>query len=219
MLALTLLVLIFIQCNFLISEAALGFDTYPSVSTAKFNCLKNAGHSFFIARIYRSLGQVDDIGIQNILTARAAGFSDVDGYIFPCFSTQCYNISATQQVNAALNGLRSKNATVGRIWLDIEIFAWPKNQTTNQAWILEMANAVLNAGYSLGIYTNIQHWKSIVGLDWAGVSSYPLWWPKYNDVQDLTTGWVDFGGWKAPTIHQLTGTSNQCGIGFDKNFK
>uniref|UniRef100_A0A914YG92 Lysozyme n=1 Tax=Panagrolaimus superbus TaxID=310955 RepID=A0A914YG92_9BILA len=209
-------VLIFIHC-FHFEEAALGFDAIPVLTTAELNCLKKDGNSFFIARIYRSLGKVDTVGIKNIVTARSAGFTDVDGYLFPCLSAKCP--SAATQVTDAVNGLKAQGATIGMFWLDIEIFAWPADKVSNQKFVLELANTASNLGYKVGIYTNPQHWKSIVGIDWTGVSQYPLWWPRYNNAQDLTTGWVAFGGWSTPNIHQFNGDSTECGIGLDKSFK
>uniref|UniRef100_A0AC34QA27 Lysozyme n=1 Tax=Panagrolaimus sp. JU765 TaxID=591449 RepID=A0AC34QA27_9BILA len=199
------------------SEAALGFDAINTISSATFTCLKNAGHSFFVGRVSRSNGKVDTQGIQNIITARKAGFSDVDGYIFPCLSSSCP--SAASQVTSAINALKNAGATIGKLWLDVEILSWPSSHTSNRAFIESMANTAVGLGYSVGIYSNYNNWQSIVGADYTGVSKYPLWWARYNGVADLSTGWSAFGGWSKPTIHQYAGDTTQCSLGLDKNFK
>ena len=147
----------------------------------------------------------------------SAGFSDVDGYIFPCLSSSCP--SAAKQVTDAINGLKAQGATIGRLWLDVEILSWPSSLTSNQKFITDMANTATSMGVQVGVYSNPNNWKAIVGLDWTGVSQYPLWWARYNNAQDLTTGWSAFGGWSAPTIHQYIGDVIESGIRVDKNFK
>uniref|UniRef100_A0A914QRA8 Uncharacterized protein n=1 Tax=Panagrolaimus davidi TaxID=227884 RepID=A0A914QRA8_9BILA len=123
------------------------------------------------------------------------------------------------QVKDAIAGLKAKNATIGMLWLDIEIFAWPSDKISNQKFVLELANSASSFGYKVGIYTNPNHWTSIVGIDWTGVSQYPLWWPNYNNAHDLTTHWKPFGGWEKPNIHQFNGDSKDCGVTLDRSFK
>ena len=82
-----------------------------------------------------------------------------------------------------------------------------------------MAETATSLGVSVGIYSNYNNWQTIVGANWDGVSQYPLWWARYNGALDLTTGWTAFGGWSAPTIHQYSGDTTQCGLDIDKNFK
>ncbi|KAE9549598.1 hypothetical protein FO519_007194 [Halicephalobus sp. NKZ332] len=189
------------------SEAAIGFDAIGSISTSTFTCLANAGHSFFVSRVYRSNGKIDTDGVQNIITARKAGFSDVDAYIFPCLSSSCP--SAAQQVTDALNAINKAGATIGRLWLDVEILSWPSSTSSNQQFVLSMAQTAANMGASVGIYSNYNNWQSIVGANWNGVSQYPLWWARYNGATDLSTGWSAFGGWSSPTIHQYAGDTTQ----------
>jgi hypothetical protein len=64
---LTLVLLILIHC----SNAKIGFDGIASMSSNDFKCLSNHGYSFFIARAWKSYGNYDEIGIQNIKNARA----------------------------------------------------------------------------------------------------------------------------------------------------
>lgn len=35
-------------------------------------------------------------------------------------------------------------------------------------------------GVKVGVYTNLNNWKEIVGLDFSGLSKYPLWYAHYD---------------------------------------
>lgn len=54
-----------------------------SASFNNFSCVKNAGYSFAIVRGYKSFGEVDSVGHQNLKNAKAAGLIG-DAYFFPC---------------------------------------------------------------------------------------------------------------------------------------
>uniref|UniRef100_A0A914ZAL9 Lysozyme n=1 Tax=Panagrolaimus superbus TaxID=310955 RepID=A0A914ZAL9_9BILA len=100
-----------------LSEGSLGWDGIQAVDVAGFKCLAENGFSFYIARVWRSIGSADPTGIQNIKNARKAGWKYVDGYIFPCFKKSCG--SAKYQ-------------------MDIEIQEWPADKSANQAFITDM---------------------------------------------------------------------------------
>uniref|UniRef100_A0A914CID3 Lysozyme n=1 Tax=Acrobeloides nanus TaxID=290746 RepID=A0A914CID3_9BILA len=197
------------------SYATLGFDAISTLTSSTFQCLGSNGYSFFIARVGRSNGQVDTVGVQNIKNARSAGWTNVDAYIFPC-TASC--ASASNQVQNAINAIKNAGTTVGTIWLDIEILSWPSNTATNRQFITDMVNTVQNNGYRVGIYTNANNWNTIVGA-WTGTSSLPLWWAKYDGQQNFGS-FSPFGGWSAPTIKQYEGDVNgPCGVSLDQNWR
>ncbi|KAE9546251.1 hypothetical protein FO519_010537, partial [Halicephalobus sp. NKZ332] len=185
------------------------------VSESGFKCLWDHSYRFFVARVYRSTGAYDTTGIQNIKNARAAGWKDVDGYIFPCLSSSCP--SAKTQVANTVNELHAKGAQFGMIWLDIEKLAWPADHNHNRQFITDMMQELDALKVNYGIYTNNYMWGSIVG-DWSGGSHRPLWWADYNGHQDYS-GFKAFGGWSKPSIHQYSGSVNgPCGVNMDQNW-
>uniref|UniRef100_A0AC34RKQ5 Uncharacterized protein n=1 Tax=Panagrolaimus sp. JU765 TaxID=591449 RepID=A0AC34RKQ5_9BILA len=82
-----------------------------------------------------------------------------------------------------------------------------------------MANAAFGFGWDVGIYTNYNHWQTIVGADFDLLSDYPLWWARYNGAADLVSGWSPFAGWDNPTMHQYTQNSVVCNLKLDKSYK
>jgi hypothetical protein len=69
-----------------------GIDVSTPVSVADFQCLKKTGgKEFVIVRVWRNrapAGQVDQNAVSTMENAWAAGMSQVDGYIFPRFTSQ-----------------------------------------------------------------------------------------------------------------------------------
>jgi len=170
-----------------------------------------------MARVYHSNGHVDTEGFQNIKNARAAGWTDVGGYLFPCLSTNCG--SGASQVQAVYDGLRSSGAQINTLWLDIETYHWPSNQASNQAFIQDMVNKAKSLGMNVGIYTSSPSWTPIVGANYHAQSSLPLWWPRYDGHQNFQN-FASFGGWTSAQIHQFSGDFHgPCGVSMDQNFR
>ncbi|CAJ0577101.1 unnamed protein product, partial [Mesorhabditis spiculigera] len=193
----------------------LGWDGIQAVTVSGFECLKKNGYEFLIARVGRSNQLIDEVGIQNIINARKAGWTDVDGYIYPCTSSSCS--SGAVQVEKVINELKAKGAKVGRLWMDIE-GTWPKDTKHNQEFIEGMLTQATKMGVEVGMYAAHYDYPEITG-NWAGAAKYPLWWANYNGQANLDH-FVAFGGWSKPTIHQYKGTTaGPCGVSMDLNYK
>ncbi|CAJ0609728.1 unnamed protein product [Cylicocyclus nassatus] len=208
--------LILLTVTFGISFAATGFDASASLTTEQFKCMKSHGYSFFIGRVHQSTGAVDSHGIQNLKNAKAAGITNVDGYIFPCTTSSC--ASPASQVQSTVNALKSAGASVGMLWLDIEIYHWPADHTKNREFIEAMGKELTASGHNWGVYSSYNNWQSIVGLDYTGLSHKQLWWATYNNEANFNN-FKAFGGWTKPNIHQYQGDAKgPCGFSIDNNY-
>jgi len=113
-----------------------------------------------------------------------------------------------------INAISGQN--YGTIWLDIEIYQW-NDQGSNQQFITSMINAGQSAGATLGIYTSLNNWSQIVGADWSGASSLPLWYAHYDNNPSFGD-FSPFGGWNTPAIKQYQGDDSSCGISIDDDW-
>ncbi|GMS91285.1 hypothetical protein PENTCL1PPCAC_13460, partial [Pristionchus entomophagus] len=112
--------LVLLLSSLAIASATLGIDAEQAISTSTFTCLKSNSYSFYISRVYRSNGSLDNTGVQNIKNAWAAGLKKVYAYIFPCHSSSFP--SAADQVIAAINAVKNGGTKIEMLWLDIEIY-------------------------------------------------------------------------------------------------
>uniref|UniRef100_A0AC34RMA7 Lysozyme n=1 Tax=Panagrolaimus sp. JU765 TaxID=591449 RepID=A0AC34RMA7_9BILA len=85
-----------------------GSDSIQTISESGFKCLKSNGHSFFIARVYKSDGTLDEVGVQNLINARETGWEFYDAYMFPCLRKDCP--SAADQVETVISRLDGVDA-------------------------------------------------------------------------------------------------------------
>lgn len=189
--------------------ATLGVDV--SQYTNVFSCLVSSGYSFAIVRGYQSSGNVDPNVVANIKNAKAAGMAHVDVYMFPC--VPCGNPAG--QASALVSAIKGQG--YGTIWVDIETYAWSSNLASNQNFITSMVNQLKALGQTVGIYSSYYNWQSIVGLNWAGCSSLPLWYAHYDNSPSFSD-FTAFGGWKTPSIKQYAGDKTVCGAGVDLNY-
>ncbi|GMT06596.1 hypothetical protein PENTCL1PPCAC_28770, partial [Pristionchus entomophagus] len=203
--------LVFLALGIAFASATIGLDTVTPISTSGFRCMADMDYEFYIGRVGQSNGGIDQGGLQNMRNAWSGGFNAVDAYLFPCHASSCG--SARQQVINTVNALRNGGVNFGMLWLDLEIYNWPSDQWGNQQFILDLAAQCQDMGVSVGVYTNNNNWQSIVGINWNGVSQYPLWWANYNGQQNYD-GFVPFGGWTWPSIRQYKGDVwGDCNVG------
>ncbi|CAJ0591800.1 unnamed protein product [Cylicocyclus nassatus] len=185
------------------SAATLGFDTIQNLTVNEFLCLKDYNYSFYVARIWQSLGKFDEHGMQNMRNAHEAGFN-VSAYIFPCLAKKC--ASPQEQVETTINRLKSYNVHYERIFLDIEIFDWPNDIKANRKFINAMCNKLDEMGVKWGIYTNENNWNKIVGKKFNKWKHKKLWWAYWGaNNGTLKSNFKSFGGWKDFYMQQYAG--------------
>ncbi|KAF9051773.1 glycoside hydrolase superfamily [Panaeolus papilionaceus] len=157
-------------------------------------------------------GEVDPNFVGSYNNARAAGYTDIDTYWFPCngsgnncksYATQLSELSATFNDNSM---------DIGTIWIDIEQDSsvcnnWNFGAAGNLAQAQELIAAIQDAGFNFGIYSSPGEWSTIFGS--TGVlldSSAPLWFATFNNVESVALG-TSFGGWSSAVGHQYTDVS------------
>jgi GH25 family lysozyme M1 (1,4-beta-N-acetylmuramidase) len=192
-------------------------------------CIKDSGYSFVIPRIYQETGHVDPNGAASVRAAAAVGLA-TDVYIYPA-GFQSNN--GAQMANDVINAIRG--LPVGRVWLDIEGVgkSWPSSTSLNQKLFRDLADTLVHAGLSVGVYTQGWQWNSIMGSSFTYGSSFPLWYAEYGQgpghysTTDGTcsysgssqsfSGFSAFGGWSRPFAKQYNGDCSKCGCGTDAN--
>ncbi|KZP08576.1 glycoside hydrolase family 25 protein [Athelia psychrophila] len=156
-------------------------------------------------------GQVDPNFVGSYNNARAAGYTNIDAYWFPCsgsgnscksYATQIADLGAT---------FSAHSMDIGRIWIDMEADStcnnWNYGAAGNLAQAKSMVAAAQASGYSFGIYSSPGEWSTLFGSYSPVVdASAPLWFATYDDVQSLTLS-TPFGGWTSAFGKQYTDVS------------
>ncbi|KAF5311107.1 hypothetical protein D9619_007635 [Psilocybe cf. subviscida] len=181
-----------------------GVDSSTLVSTATYKKAKAEGFTKAVIRGYEEAcgdgGRVDPNFVQTYKNARAAGYTNIDTYWFPCngsghkcksYATQLAEISKTFNAN---------KMKIGKIW-------WNYGAAGNQAQAKEIIKALQNSGVKFGIYSSPGEWSAIFGSSHFVLDkSAPLWFATFNNVETLTLG-THFGGWTTAFGHQYTDVS------------
>ena len=132
-----------------------GVDISEALSSSSASCLKSYGYDWIAPRAYHSYGAVDTAACTSLRSAKGAGFSMRDVYMFPC--PTC-NMSAATQVNDMVTYLKNNCSAdwSGRIWLDIEgTQYWFGNYTSNRSWYQALVTACeSHTGVTCGVYAS-----------------------------------------------------------------
>lgn len=214
-----------------------GVDLSVRTTSADWTCLKTTKNiDYAIVRMFRNLGQVDTNGTVSLSLAFDAGITDLGAYIFPCVTSSAYAVSrnitcpsASEQVDMTMKALSSSNiifpgqnpinsqstvVTLNRMWIDIEDESPSKyfdsSPSVNQKVIADMVAALEAYKVPVGIYSTKTYWQNIMG-NIEGYSKYPLWYPRYDNVDSLDF-FSPFAGWENVLIKQTAGDSFYCDI-------
>ncbi|PPQ93596.1 hypothetical protein CVT25_005476 [Psilocybe cyanescens] len=191
-------------------------DSSSLVPTATYVKAFGEGFTKAIIRGYEEAcgvgGEVDPNFVGSYNNARAAGYTDIDTYWFPCngsgnncksYATQLAELGAT---------FNAHSMKIGTIWIDLEKDAaicnnWNYGTAGNQAQAQSLLAAMKATGFNFGIYSTPGEWSTLFGsTSFVLDSSAPLWFATFNNVQTLTLG-THFGGWTTAVGHQYTDTS------------
>ncbi|KZP34118.1 glycoside hydrolase family 25 protein [Athelia psychrophila] len=197
------------------SATVLGVDSSQLVSEGTYSTAKGEGFTKAVIRGFEEAcgvgGQVDPNFVGSYNNARAAEYTNIDAYWFPCSGSGNSCKSYTAQI-AELGATFSANSMdIGRIWIDMEADStcnnWNYGAAGNLAQAKSMVAAAQASGHSFGIYSSPGAWSTLFGSYSPVVdASAPLWFATYDDVQSLTLS-TPFGGWTSAFGKQYTDVS------------
>eukprot|EP01125_Pyxidicula_operculata_P000356 TRINITY_DN10403_c0_g1_i1.p1 TRINITY_DN10403_c0_g1~~TRINITY_DN10403_c0_g1_i1.p1 ORF type:complete len:217 (-),score=29.04 TRINITY_DN10403_c0_g1_i1:51-701(-) len=192
-----------------------GVDVSAPVSQGSAGCLNSQdNYQWAVVRCWHSYGAPDSNVVQSVANFWAAGFSNVDVYMFPCFS--CGDPAG--QVTNAVKYLQSNSVNFTTFWFDIEGAGtyWGPDPTANAQFFDTMMQTGSSLGINMGVYANWNSWPSIMG-SYSSASSLPLWYPHYDGSTDCSD-FQSFNGWSSPTMKQYSESGNDCSLsGYDIN--
>ncbi|KAF8802046.1 glycoside hydrolase [Phlegmacium glaucopus] len=190
-------------------------DSSQLVPEATYVKARGEGFTKAIIRGYEEAcgvgGEVDPNFVGSYNNARAAGYTDIDTYWFPCngsghncksYATQIAELGAT---------FNAHSMKIGTIWIDLEKDSvcnnWNFGTTGNRAQAQSLISAIKASGFTFGIYSTPGEWSTLFGsTSFVLDNSAPLWFATFNNVETLTLG-TPFGGWTTAVGHQYTDVS------------
>jgi len=208
-----------------------GVDVSSPCSATGWACLKSAGYSYAVIRIFQETNKVDPNGVNSVKAAAAAGFQ-TDVYMFPSGTSSGTGKQQAQAVLGAIKGI-----PVGRVWIDVEgappAHSWSSSTSANSKLFTDIASTLTAGGAKVGVYTQGWQWAAIMGNSFTGGKQFPVWYAEYGQ-QKSTSGadgtcqftgaaqslasFKPFGGWTQAYAKQYNGNCNKCGCSIDVNF-
>ncbi|KAH9474380.1 putative GH family 25 lysozyme 4 [Psilocybe cubensis] len=144
-------------------------------------------------------GEVDPNFVGSYNNARAAGYTDIDTYWFPCNGSGNNCKSYATQLSEIAATFKAHSMKIGTIWIDLEKDSaicnnWNYGTAGNQAQAKSLLAAMKATGFNFGIYSTPGEWSTLFGsTSFVLDSSAPLWFATFNNVKTLTLG-THFGG-------------------------
>ncbi|KAF8510870.1 glycoside hydrolase superfamily [Hysterangium stoloniferum] len=190
-------------------------DSSTLVSEGTFSTALGEGFTKAVLRGYQEAcgigGQVDPNFVGAYNNARAAGYTNIDTYWFPCSGVNNACKSYATQIAELGATFNAHSMAIGRIWIDLEVDPvcdnWNYGTSGNLAQAREIISAIEASGFNFGIYSSPGEWGDIFGSESVVLdNSAPLWFANFNNVETLTFS-SPFGGWTAPVGHQYTDVS------------
>ncbi|CAO3629283.1 unnamed protein product [Cunninghamella echinulata] len=200
----------------MVSALKHGVDNSALVPQATYKKAHGQGFTKLVIRGYQEAcsigGRVDPNFVTNYNRARAAGYTDIDTYWFPCTGSgnKCKSFSAqVAELGKVFNANKMK---IGRIWVDIEndptCGTWNYGTAGNLKQAKALIAAVKGAGYKYGIYSSPGEWGNIFGSRSVVVdNSCPLWYATFDNDDSSLRMKLPFGGWTSAAGKQYTDKS------------
>lgn len=177
-------------------------DSSVAVPVATYKKALGEGFTKAISRGYfeacDSGGLVDPNFASSYKNAVAAGYKDIDTYMFPCTGTTHKCKSYADQIKGLLDAISADKMTIGTIWIDIETDKvcnpWDYGTAGNLAEAKKLVAAVRATKRKFGIYSSPGEWEKVFGSKGVEVAKdVPLWFATFDNVETLDLK-TPFGG-------------------------
>ncbi|TEY78208.1 hypothetical protein BOTCAL_0051g00260 [Botryotinia calthae] len=210
---------------------SLGFDISQLGTPAFFECAKKTKDVVAIRGYQQACGtggQVDKNFVASYNNAKAAGFTWIVSYIFPCTGTptgsepNCKSVNT--QMTEYLKVISDNNMDIHTLWLDIEptsvsnspCNAWNLGAAANENLARQWVAAMKATGLKWGIYANGNQWSGIFASKSTDIGSdLPLWAVQEDYKEGANTVTTFMGGWTKAAAKQYSLDTTLCGLGLD----
>ncbi|KAI5460878.1 glycoside hydrolase superfamily [Mariannaea sp. PMI_226] len=192
-----------------------GVDSSTLVSEATYSKALSEGFTKAVIRGYQeacgSGGRVDPNFVPSYNNARAAGYTDIDTYWFPCTGSGNPCKSYATQISELSQTFKANSMKIGRIWVDLEkdsvCNGWNYGSAGNLAQAQSLVSALRSSGFVFGIYSSPGEWGNIFGSQSVVLANdVPLWFATFDGVETLNMK-SPFGGWTKAYGKQYTDKS------------
>ncbi|KAM0160842.1 hypothetical protein ACHAQE_004436 [Botrytis cinerea] len=210
---------------------SLGIDISQLGTPAFFECAKKTKDIVAIRGYQQACGtggQVDKNFVASYKNAKAAGFTRIDSYIFPCTGTptgsepKCKSVDT--QMAEYLKVISDNNMDIHTLWLDIEptsvsnspCNAWNLGAAANEKLAKQWVTAMKATGLKWGVYANGNQWSGIFASRSTDIGSdLPLWAVQEDYKEGVNTVTTFMGGWTKAVAKQYSLDTTLCGLGVD----
>jgi hypothetical protein len=192
-----------------------GVDSSTDVPVATYKKALGQGFVKSIPRGYfeacNSGGLVDPNFVSSYKNAVAAGYKDIDTYMYPCTGTANPCKPYETQLQELLDAIANNKMNIGTIWIDIEqdqiCNPWDYGPEGNLAEAKKLVDVFRKSGRKFGIYSTPGVWASVFGSRSVEVAKdVPLWFATFDNVETLELK-QPFGGWTSAVGKQYTDKS------------
>jgi hypothetical protein len=193
-----------------------GVDSSSVVPTATYTKAKGEGFTKAIIRGYQEAcsvgGRVDPNFVTSYNNARAAGYTNIDTYWYPCTGSGNSCKSYATQIAELGATFDAHSMKIGRIWIDMEkdsvCNTWNYGSSGNLAQAKSLIAAAKASGYVFGIYSSPGEWGLIFGSNGVVLdTSFPLWYATFDGDDSSLALKTKFGGWTSAVGKQYTDQS------------
>ncbi|TAQ87997.1 hypothetical protein B7494_g3671 [Chlorociboria aeruginascens] len=166
-------------------------------------------------------GAVKSNFVANYNSAKAAGFSAIHAYLFPCTGTQPTGVackSPSTQLAEFMDAVTSNGMDIEHFWFDIEptsgaCNAWNLGTSANEALAQQWVALLQSSGNTWGIYANGNQWTSMFASRSTDIgSSLPLWAVQDDGTPGANTVTTFMGGWTSASAKQYSLSVTECGF-------